>query len=56
MELDERLFNMLITTIVLLFISSIILAALQRYIAAIFALISGIILISFVSELQSEEK
>lgn len=56
MELDEKTFNMLIMVTISLFVSSIILAALQRYVAAIFALISGIILISFVSEVSSEEK
>lgn len=56
MVLSEKLFNTIILVVIFLFISSIILAALQRYIAAIFAILSGLILVSFISEIRSERK
>lgn len=56
MELNERIFNILIIVTIILFISSVVLAALQRYVAAVFAILSGLVLISFVSEIRSEGK
>jgi len=56
MELNEKIFNMLMLITIFLFISSVILAALQRYIAALFAMLSGLVLISFLSEIRGGEK
>ncbi len=56
MVLNEKILNVIILVAIFLFISSIILAALQRYIAAIFAILSGLILVSFISEMRSGGK
>ncbi|MEM0026953.1 MAG: hypothetical protein QXT53_03400 [Ignisphaera sp.] len=56
MDCNSKLQTMLVYAAISVLISSIILAVLQRYVASIISLLSGVILLSYASELCHEKE